>query len=857
MKRCHAIDFYFLVLLVFISGLNNIYAQTYNLTYTGKYLSNLRIPFGGIGTGNILLGGRGQFEAIEIMNRPNREQRPSYTFFSIYIKKSTGENTAKILERELLPPYNDVSSRYLNGLPRFREVECFVPYPFVYHTFQDKEIPVEIQLESYNPLIPLDADDSGIPIVIFNWLLINPTNDTMEISISFNFRNPIENLKKVNEIYTSPKFKGIRMYSFENSNINQEGEIIVGTTETRVSLQTHWYKGTWQDHAQRFWDDFTDDGKISDVFEADTVKNTDGIASVLVSKKLDPKEQSKIPFYLSWYFPMRTYELSETFGIQEAANKQFKNYYATLYESAEDALTHFLDKESKLYSDSKTFSNLIMNSTHPGYVREAVLSQLSSIKTQLLNRMADGKTHGFEGVVHTRWCCPGTCTHVYNYEQTIAALFPSIERSMRNVEFLHNTKDNGFQSFRAVFPLGDYFFDGSAAADGQMGSIVRVYREWKYSGDIIWLKKLWTRVKSALEFAWSTDNNYQWDMNRNGLLTGWQHNTYDIDFYDINPMTSCLYLAALKAGTEMAESVEDFESADLYSEIYQRGVKNFQELMWNGEYFFQPNLKKNESDLGNLKYQFGDGCLSDQLLGQYLAEISGLGKILDSDKIRSALKAICKYNFLPEVRVQQNTQRVYASNDEAGLALCSWPRGNRPDLPFVYAYEIWTGIEYQVAATMIFNDLVAEGLEIVKAVQDRHDGYKRNPFEHNESGWHYARAMSSWALILALSGFEYDGINKSMIFEPKINQENFKTFWSAGSAWGGLEISEDAVTLSVEYGCLEFKKFGIKTIANMKSQINRKVNDWKNNEENPYLIEFEKPIILNKHEKLEFSINQK
>ncbi len=853
MKRYQAINFYLLVLLVFISGLNNIYAQTYNLTYTGKYLSNLRIPIGGIGTGNILLGGRGQFEAIEIMNRPNREQRPAYTFFSIYTEKSNGANSAKILERELLPPYDDVSSRYLNGLPRFREVECFVPYPFVYHTFYDKNIPVAVQLETYNPLIPLNSDDSGIPIVVFNWNIRNPTSERIKVSIAFNFRNPIVSPDRINEVYQSEKFYGIRMYSSDDKDINQRGEIIIGTPSPVSALQTHWYKGSWQDHAQKYWDDFSDDGILTNVTETDTVKSSNGVASVLVTNELGPNQSVNISFYLTWYFALRTYSIGETLGREEATNKPFRNYYATLFRSAEDALEYYQNKEAQLYNLSKTFSNLIMQSTYPSCIKEAAISQLSSLKTQLLNRMEVGTTHGFEGVLHTGWCCPGTCTHVYNYEQTIASIFPSIERSMREVEFLHNTEENGFQHFRAVFPLGDYFFDGPAAADGQMGSIVRVYREWKYTGDRVWLKKLWPKVKSTLEFAWSTENEYRWDINKSGLLSGRQHNTYDIDFYDINPMTSGLYLAALKACSEMAGSLGDVEACSLYTEIYQRGVKNFQEKLWNGEYFFQPNLEKYKSEWKEIKYQFGNGCLSDQLLGQYLADISGLGKVIDPDKIKSALSAIHKYNFLKEVRTQLNTQRVYAHNDESGLALCSWPHGNKPDLPFVYAYEIWTGVEYQVAATMIYNNLISEGLEIVKAVQDRHDGYKRNPFEHNESGWHYARAMSSWSLILALSGFEYDGVEKGMFFTPKINQSEFKTFWSCSSAWGGLEIKDDTVTLFVDYGCLELLNFGIKTISEMKPEISASSFKWRYRKGNPSIIEFAKPLILKRGEKIIFS----
>ena len=166
------------------------------------------------------------------------------------------------------------------------------------------------------------------------------------------------------------------------------------------------------------------------------------------------------------------------------------------------------------------------------------------------------------------------------------------------------------------------------------------------------------------------------------------------------------------------------------------------------------------------KYQYGTGCLADQLLGQYLAHVTGLGYVLDSSHVKRAMHSIFKNNFKPSMVSWANVQRTYAVNDEAGLVLCTWPRGDRPSLPFPYCDEVWTGFEYQVAASLIYNDLVDEGLKVVKAARDRYNGLHRNPWDEEECGHHYARAMSSWALLLALSGFHYDGVTGVMAFAP-------------------------------------------------------------------------------------------
>ncbi len=228
------------------------------------------------------------------------------------------------------------------------------------------------------------------------------------------------------------------------------------------------------------------------------------------------------------------------------------------------------------------------------------------------------------------------------------------------------------------------------------------------------------------------------------------------------------------------------------------------ELLWGGEYYIQMI-----DDVNKYRYQYGKGCLSDQILGQLLAHVAGLGYILPEEHVRRAVKSIFDYNFRTSFRDHHNVQRTYVLNDEKGLLLCSWPKGGRPKLPFVYADEVWTGIEYHVAAHLIYEGFVDEGLTIVRAVRERHDGYRRNPWNEVECGHHYARSMASWALLTALSGFKYDMVEGTMSFKPAINSDDFKTFWSTGKGWGIYTQKKDPETgeivwdIEVLYGSLE------------------------------------------------------
>ncbi len=829
--------FFIILVLVF----DNPLAQEFSGTvFQGDELQSITIPAGGIGTGNLLLGGRGNIEFVEVFNRPDRQRKLEKTFFSLWVKEDGKEPVTTLLERELLPPFPDVTHSYAWGLPRMEEATFVNNYPLLQWHFYDETVPAEVSLEVINPVVPLDVEHSSFPALKFNWRIKNPTSNAIEASIALSMENPLQANTIVNRYVDQGNIKGI-LFSPEGENVpvNWQGDFFYGTATHKPDIQTHWYPGTWRDEAHIFWNDFSDDGRIKVKKEnwkagykpASYNESTQRMSTVLVPFSLQPGEEISLPFYISWYFPQRVFTAAEVFGIEEAEEKVFKNHYAGRFTGAVDVLQQFLLAEDEIEDKAVGFARILGNSSFPEYVKEALNTQISTLVSPLLQITAEGEVHGFEGVLENGWCCPGTCTHVWNYEQTLASLFPSLERKMREIEFLHNTFDDGFQTIRSVIPTEEYWFNGPAAADGQMGTIVRVYREWRLSGDTKWLEMLWPKIKLALEFAWhgsgepakvNTGNVQQaWDPYKTGLLSGRQHNTYDIDFYGPNSLTTSLYLAALKAGSEMAQAMGEKEKSDEYLEVYNKGAQLFADSLWNGEYFIQVILDDNdlyrEDQLSPPdrhgkrlpKYQYGNGCLADQLLGQYLAFISGLGYIADSGKVNQALESIYNYNFKKSLREFANVQRVYALNDEAGVVLCSWPHDDRPLLPFVYADEIWTGVEYQVAASLIYADRIKEGLDIVKAVQDRYNGHKRNPFAHNESGVHYARAMSSWSLLLALSGAEYSGVKKELVFAPKISPADFLSFWSTGSAWGEIRINRQEAILDVIHGKLSLKKLSI------------------------------------------------
>jgi uncharacterized protein (DUF608 family) len=376
---------------------------------------------------------------------------------------------------------------------------------------------------------------------------------------------------------------------------------------------------------------------------------------------------------------------------------------------------------------------------------------------------------------------------------------------------MHEMRSDDSMAFRSMVPLDIKQWDFRPAADGQMGCILKLYREWQMSGDDAFLKKMWPNAKRALEFAWKF-----WDADGDGVMEGEQHNTYDIEFFGPNPMMTTLYLGALKAGELMAQAVGDNAAASTYREVREKGSKNIEQL-WNGEYYFQkttpvadikPMPPYDDKDWknrvvrdGQLKYQFGAGCLSDQLLGQWFADVLGLELGLNREHVTTALQSIYRHNFKHDFWTHPNPQRIYAINDEKGLVLCSWPKGGRPALPFVYSDEVWTGIEYQVASHLIYNGLIDEGLTIVKGISERYDGVRRNPWNQIEWGNHYSRALASYSVLLALSGFRYSAVTKTVMFQPRKDVAKFSSFFAAGTGWGLYSQERFAGSLRATVAC--------------------------------------------------------
>ena len=793
--------------------------KTYN-----QNASAARFLLGGIGTGNISLDQNARLCDFELWNAPNKGFRSPYTFFAVRTATADGEVKTKALESQLAPPFTNshgANAWEINGLPRFRNSEMCGNYPFVNFKLTDSYMPIEARLEAFTPLIPLATDDSSLPVARLKYSIKNISSKPLTVSVAGSMSNlcdikgfdiwtkPYYEHKSVNRYVEDENLRGIHFLSGGRTERDPEYfEMAMLTTENKgVSHIDYWDEAAWWDGIQTFWNEFTASGELSpgrkQTGKGNELHNSEiPMASLCVKKEIAPGQEADFEFILSWYHPNRAFSWGRIAPEPSACDSgscncgprrssTIRNYYAKFGPPLVTA-KYFIENMQRLEGQSRLFANSLMSGMLPDYALEAVSANITVIRSTTCFRVEDGTFFGWEGCFNSQGCCDGNCSHVWNYTQTMAYLFPELERSMRETEFLTETEADGKMHFRAFQYLNGHKHTMPAATDGQLGTIIRLYRDWRLCGSDAFIRKLWPQAKQALEYAFT-----HWDIDGDGIMEGEQHNTYDIEFYGASSMLNSIFYAALRAGEEIAKYLGDTEAAQKYYETWQKGAKKLDELTFNGEFYVQ-----NIDDVNEYKYQYGKGCLADQLLGQQLAHACGLGYVLDEKNVKSAVHSIFKHNFLEDFSDFANVQRTYALGNESGLLLCSWPNGGRPQIPFVYSDEVWTGIEYQVASHLIYEGFVDEGLKIVEAARARHDGIRRSPWNEVECGNHYARSLASYGVLLALTGFNCDAVGKTLTFSPAVKTDSFSAFFCCPAGWGVFHLEDGAGRIETLYGDL-------------------------------------------------------
>ncbi|MFU8780984.1 MAG: GH116 family glycosyl-hydrolase, partial [Kiritimatiellia bacterium] len=746
------------------------------VVYSGERLTAIDFPVGPVGGGVIRMNGKAERVWWQIFH--NFEQRRDSgkvpnSFFAIRTQTEAA-TTLRTLQTSPVGPFEAMQSLSFSG-----------EYPFGWYRFEDPALPVRVALEAFNPLIPMDLKNSAIPCAIYKITVSNPSAESVEVSLMGTQQNAVgfsgydtitgENLRQ------NPGYGRNR-----NDVIRDNNHTGIALTGPKGSMHLSLF-GTHATGATAAWRDldtlradFAADGSLSGPDTAESpVPETTVDAALAHAFRLEPGAERTVTFVLSWYFPGGDFGRtdSETWSFPHGGN-QYENWFADAADVDRYLAANLdrLDAQTRLYHDTVYASNL------PRYALDRITSNLSVLKSPTCFWLKDGYFGIWESTSDKQeWF--GNCKHVIHYAQGHARLFPELGRTLREIDLRSQTADG---------LLPDRDGGDKIALDGHFGCIISVYREHLTATDNAFLASAWTRTRKAMDYAIET-----FDPDRDGMLSGSYHNTLDCNSSGTSPWIGSLYSAALQACGNMAAIMEDHPLAERYFALAETARKNQNEQLWNDERGYYVERPEN---LPRTRIM-GDAVGIDMFLGQWWAHQLGLGQLYPVDRTRAGLAKIFTTNRITDPGAgYPPAYRDFLGTGDTGWQMFVHP-GEVPEKSIRYYCEVMSGFEYAAATTMIQHGMVKEGMEIVREISKRYDGRHRgkgevriasnatvdgtgSPFGEDECGKFYARAMSSWSVLLALQGFIYDGPRGLIGFKPVWKPENHRSFFTSAAGWG-------------------------------------------------------------------------
>ncbi|UTP38304.1 non-lysosomal glucosylceramidase [Phenylobacterium sp. LH3H17] len=823
--------------------------------WTAEHLDHWAFPLGGIGAGMVCVEARGSLSHLSLRHQMERFHEP-LVYAAVAVKGRP--ELARLVEGPL--PKHRIYGAALGGLghagptaglPRFAAVEARSKFPYCRLDLSEPGHPLRARLVAWSPFTPPDADRSGMPVAALEYEFLNESDETLEVVFSFNAVNIMAQPAStpVHEIYqglrrtahgVSRCDNGFTLWEEGGSERPERtGSCRITASAEKVGVNPRWFRGGWYDTPTITWRDASS-GEVIDTSDYDDGGLPSPGGSLFCPMSIAPGKVGRVEVQIAWHAPFSTLRFGADpdpsippacgalgdgiepglrGGMSEhmmTERKQapydtvldcYRPWYASRFPDVAAVADHFTSNYAQLRADSWRFADSFHDSSLPAPILEAVSANLSILKSPTVLRQFDGRLWAWEGCRDDRGSCFGSCTHVWNYAHAIAHLFPTLERSLRQSEFGEGQNDIGHQMYRISLPVRPAVHDFLAAADGQLGGILKAHRDWRICGDTEWLRDFWPRIRASLDYCISA-----WDPDGQGRMSEPHHVTYDIEFWGPESLTMSFYVAALTAAVAMGEALG--EDVATYRGLTAKATSVLDHELFNGNYY-QQTIEWRQARRGSPrdmvrialgaayspeadvllesegpKYQYGAGCLADGVIGDWMARACGLGPVMDPDRVSDHLQAVVNHNFRPSLIDHQNPQRAgYAQGEDGGLLLCTWPRGGKPTLPFIYSNEVWTGIEYQVAAHLAMLGREAEAEKIVAALRGRYDGTKRNPFNEYECGHFYSRALASWTLLQAYSGVRYDAVARTLIVDRKVSGSR-RVFLSTASGYGVVDLRE-------------------------------------------------------------------
>jgi len=779
------------------------------VTYTGNYLTGIDFPVGALGGSVIRMNGKAERQWWQIFN--NFEERAGSgivpnSFFALRTK-TKGNTVVRALQTSSVGAFTAMDSLSFQG-----------EFPLGWYHFSDTALPVEVSLEAYNPLIPMDVKNSAIPTGIFNIKVKNRSDSKVTIDLLATQQNAVGFTGY--DTIVGPNRRSAKGYGQnKNAIISKAGETSIQMTGPAGSMQLSAYAddvsstASWED-VTSLHRDFSENGKLTGEKTAsspDSGKTVDGALATGFS--LQPGEEKTITFVLSWYFPKGSFGAFDR-NWHDWAFLKGGSMYENWWANANDVDQYIKENFSYLESTTKLYHKTMYSSNIPRYALDRISSNLCVLKSPTVFWTKAGYFGIWESTSNNEvW--GGNCKHVGHYAQGHARAFPEIGRILRKQD-LHSITREG------LLPARD---GGNVdAMDGHFGSILGVYREHLLSDNDEFLYTCWPRTKKAIDYAIN-----RFDADKDGMLTGDHHNTLDCNASGTSPWIGTLYMAALKACEQMAIIVGDQKAAESYQAIWSVGVKNQNEQLWNEKLGHYVEKSEFLEIKGKRMKVMTDATNIDMLLGQWWANQLNLGQLYPVDRTKQSLAKIHKNNKFTDVEGSgyKAAFRDFLGTGDTGWFMNTYP-GEIPKNTILYHNEVMSGFEYAAASTMLQYGMLEEGMDMIERISERYDGRFRgkgevhmannscvfgtgSPFGEDECGDFYTRAMSSWSALLALQGFIYDGPKQTIGFKPTWQPEDHASFFTTSKAWGLFTQTQSQTAQTAEIAI----KFGTSQLENI------------------------------------------
>jgi len=806
--------------------------------YSGESLRAVTLPLGPIGGGNISIAGDGGLRQWQISNKVNHVAAVPDSFFAVKVGNksfvlqsdklydASGFKPAPIISDHIVP---QCSIDLLKVIPGVSDVEITAKYPVVEVDYKDSSLPVEVHLESWSPKIPSNSKDSAIPAIIFDFHVKNTSTNVVDISLlsslqniaGWNGHDVINNEVdchgyggNANSLLTSGSLYGIDMNNLSLASDHPfNGHVaIAGVSMDGDKLSSMLQYTT----VKSLWSYFNSTGLPGQGLLGPSQAGTTYNGAVNIARTLKPGESSVFTYILGWHFPNRYRDWN--LGVTVPNTNVFVgNYYATQWKTMQQVLEYTRDSLDRLRKATYAFRDAMFNSTLPWQLIDSAAGRVSVLNSPSCMWQADGNFYAFEGCSTTSGCCPLNCTHVWNYEMALAILYPDVERTMREIDLVHMITPHGVIPSRTTCPLElrrqwqlweNYATDPASCTicvDGEIGTVLKTYREVLHGAPKDWLHKLWPAIKLVMNHWLNV-----LDGDKNGLVYGPQPNTYDVSTYGYMVLIGALYLCGLRAAEEMAilEGDKDFEK--ICHDRFLLGTVNLDaKCFTNGKWYthvVDPNHATNV---------LTDATVIGVMYGQWWAHILNLGYLLPKEHVQSHLIYTFERNFVTSFDFKQSP-RTFCDARDNGWITGKWDDGKRPQNPLRYTGEAaWSGVLYPFAGLLLVEGLQHQSLQVLEVIRYLYDGTRRSPWNEIECGDHYTRCMSAFALFKLAAGNSWtrnDDDTLSLTFNPIMNQSDFKGFFSVGTAWGSYmqcNVHEKRVQLSVSYGMLNMSTLNI------------------------------------------------